>query len=429
MSSLGSRIRKRMATLAALTLPAVASSPVLHSGAAWSQVDLSEMGFDGFASASEDILVSAYESGRLETLLVGVGDQVSAGQVVATLDDRQQVLAASAAEVLAKMRGALDAAAADKLMNETRLSQIRSLAGKGLARPEELTRAEIDFEMAKARWLAAKEEITHREIEWSRATEQVRRRQVTTPISGVVAKTFVHPGEFVSPSDLTVVQVINQETLVALFNVPSSDAAGMRLGQEMKVEFVSLSASTIGKIETMAPMIDGESGTVAVSVRIDNSNGRWMAGDRCLLEPHTDRKESKSTGQVGDLLPRTPVSTVANVSDLELIVVAPGSPDASESPAASELPSSPFPFKVVIGDDKAAVSVTDLSRPAGAERSVLHVHHPSDEPGGNREPATGASANRVEDSKPMVIPYTPRVVISPQSPGSYPGKSKPWYSR
>jgi RND family efflux transporter MFP subunit len=416
-----------MATLAAMALPAVAAFPMLNAGAAWSQIDLSEMGFDGFASAADDILVSAYESGRLETLLVGVGDQVTAGQVVATLDDRQQVLAASSAEVLAKMRGAMEAAAADKLMNETRLGQIRSLAAKGLARPEELTRAEVEFEMAKARWLAAKEEITHREIEWSRATEQVRRRQVTTPISGVIAKTFVNPGEFVSPSDLTVVQVINQETLVALFNVPSPDAAKMRLGQEMKVDFISSSASTIGKIETMAPMIDGESGTVAVSVRIDNPEGRWMAGDRCLLEPPTSPgpstppNRSSKVGQAGDLFPQAFQYPTTTVSDLTTV--------ARSTTVAPRPPISPHPLRVLVGDDQTAVRVTDLSRPIPSQPKVAPMPTAAGRPSGNPAASADTSPKLGEEHRSKVIPYAPRIVTSPQSPRTSPGKSKPWYSR
>jgi len=275
---------KRLESMATTLLRLSGIALILLPGMVFAQSDIDNLGFDGFASAADDVMVSAYEAGRLESLLVKVGDRVTAGQIVATLDDQAQILGEESAATLAGMRGGVNAAEADKTLHEQRYKQLSDLASRGAARPEEVARAEVEYQMAVARWLSAREDLAHREIEWRRSVDQLRRRRVVSPISGVVAKTFVEPGEFVLPSDLTVIQVINQTSLIPQFNVPATDAMRIRVGQRVKVEFISLESTTFGVVETISPMIDGESGTIPVRVRIDNADGKWLAGDRCLME-------------------------------------------------------------------------------------------------------------------------------------------------
>jgi RND family efflux transporter MFP subunit len=259
------------------------------------QFDLSEIGYDGFAEAIDDIMVSAFESGRVESVLVKVGDRVKAGQVLATLEQTAQHIAVESAATVAAMRGSLDLAAADLALHELRLKQLKKLASEKNARPEEVDRAEAELQMSSARFLNAKEEVAQREVELKHATEQLRRRQVISPIDGVVAKVFVDIGEYVLPSDLTVVRVINSSALKAVFNVPATEATRMSVGQVVRVEFTSMARSAEGEIHTIAPLIDADSSTIPVTVRIDNTSQRWMAGDRCLMDPVVRPKPNRTS--------------------------------------------------------------------------------------------------------------------------------------
>lgn len=273
--------RLRQSAFKVLVVAVSAVSPTI----AVAQFDLSEIGYDGFAESVDDIMVSAFESGRVESVLVKVGDHVKAGQVLATLDQSPQKIAVEAAEMMAAMRGGLDLAIADRALYELRCTQLRALATKGNARPEEVARAEAELEMSVARFINAKEEIAQREVELKHAIDQLRRRQVISPIDGIVAKTFVAAGEYVLPSDLTVARIINTSGLKAVFNVPAVEATRMSIGQVVRVEFTSIARSAEGIVDTIAPMIDGESATIQVTVRIDNASQRWMPGDRCLMDP------------------------------------------------------------------------------------------------------------------------------------------------
>lgn len=288
-----------------------ASFPTLPAGA---QFDLSEIGYDGFAEAVDDVMVAAFESGRVESVLVKVGDQVKAGQVLAILEQSPQRINVQSAEIAAAMRGQLKVAEAERRLHEMRLKQLRELAGNGNARPEEVDRADAELQMAIAKYLNATEEVAHREVELKNAQEQLRRRQVISPIDGVVAKISLDPGEYVLPSELTVARVINPSKLKAVFNVPAAEAIRLTSGHVVRVEFASVSRSAEGVIETIAPMIDADSGTVAITVIVDNSSKLWTPGDRCLMDPSIRPKPRRASSILPNQLPTSPMIIVSGDS-------------------------------------------------------------------------------------------------------------------
>lgn len=272
---------------------------VAGSAQAQSRFDLSELGFDGFAEAADDVMVAAFEAGRVESLAVKVGDRVKVGQVIAVLDDDVQRLAVDAARGLASMRGTLNLTTAELTLHQLRYDQLTRLSENGNARPEEVARSKAEWEMATARHLAAQEEVKQRELELARAEQQWRRRQVISTVDGVVAKTFVEVGEYVLPSDLTVARVINTSSLKVVFNLPAAQAERMTLGESLSLTFTSSSRQTTGITELIAPLIDGESGTIAVTLRVENHQGHFAAGDRCAL----DTNRAAASGVTGQGIP------------------------------------------------------------------------------------------------------------------------------
>lgn len=237
--------------------------------------------YDGFTEPKFNVLVAASEMGRLETVEVKVGDRVQRGQLIARLDDELQRQAVVGAKIRAEMRGELEAAQAESELMKLRVDQLRSLADREMARPYELKRAIADWEIAKKQVLAAQEQITLRKHEWARYEEQFRRRRVLAPMDGVVADVFHTPGEYVSPSDPTVIRLLVLNQIVAVFNVPVDEVGRFTLGKRVTVHLSSYPKGVVGKVDTLSPIIDGESGTVEVRILIDNAEGRLRAGDRC----------------------------------------------------------------------------------------------------------------------------------------------------
>ncbi|EMI15639.1 secretion protein HlyD family protein [Rhodopirellula maiorica SM1] len=239
--------------------------------------------YDGFTEPQHDIMVAAAEVGLLLSMEVEIGDAIKAGQIIGRLDEDVQVSAVKLAELQANMRGNEDAARVEAELQRQRVGMVRTLAAKDMARPDELRRTEADLEIAEARLVAAQEQSRLRRLELERYQLQLQRRKIVAPVSGVIAELFREPGEYVSPSDPVIARLLVMDRLIGVFNVPAEEIGRLSVGTPARV-FLRSNGNTIDtKISSIAPDIDGESGTVQVRVELDNIEHQLRAGDRCTL--------------------------------------------------------------------------------------------------------------------------------------------------
>jgi multidrug efflux pump subunit AcrA (membrane-fusion protein) len=152
-----------------------------------------------------------------------------------------------------------------------------------MARPDELVRAETDLRIATARFVAAQEQLALRELELDRYKLQLERRKIRVPMDGVISEVFHKPGEYLTPGDPAVVRLLVMDKLFGVFNIPVEDTAFIKVGSPVKVYLRSTSKTLEATITSIAPDIDGESGTVQVRVELDNTDRRLLSGDRCTL--------------------------------------------------------------------------------------------------------------------------------------------------
>ena len=251
--------------------------------------------YDGFTEPAEDIMLAAVEIGRIERVLVKVGDRVEVGQEIATLESALQIFAVEYATQQSLKKGDLEAALADRSRNLHRTEQLRGLSLSGSARPDELIRAETDLQVAEARVMVATEDQMERALELKRQEVQLDRRRVLSPISGMVAKVVRRPGEYVSPGDMSIVRVISKDTLIAVFNLPTADSLRLTVGQVIPLQPRSVPRMVNGVVDSISPTIDGESGTVAIRLRIDNRDEVLLPGDRCVMNNVNKLSQARAT--------------------------------------------------------------------------------------------------------------------------------------
>ena len=250
--------------------------------------------YEGFTEPRFEIMVAASEIGRLHEVSVKVGDRVQEGDAVAKLEDRLQQSALRVAKMQASMHGEIDAALAEKRLQENRVKQLRDLATDAMARPNELKRAEADLEVAQARHTAAEEQRELRELEVNRYQIQLDRRQVIAPRSGVVAEVYHQAGEYITPSDPAVIRLLVVNELMAVFNVPADEIDRFDVDQKVDVFLRSSRVTVSGVVHGIAPAIDGESGTVEMRVLLDNRQGKLRVGDRCTVSLESQRRAAST---------------------------------------------------------------------------------------------------------------------------------------
>ena len=239
--------------------------------------------YEGFTEPKYDIMVAATEIGRLEKLLVEIGDEVEAGQIVGELENSLQQSAVQIAELQSNLQGELEGSRAELELQRSRTSLLRQLAKDRMARPDELARAETDLRIAAAKLLAAEEQLKLRKLELERYRLQLERRLVRIPMNGVISEIFHRTGEYITPTEPAVVRLLVLDKLYGVFNVPVEEIKTIQVGTPTRVYLRSQGKAVNAKVYSISPAIDGESGTVQLRVELENPKRSLLAGDRCTL--------------------------------------------------------------------------------------------------------------------------------------------------
>lgn len=198
----------------------------------------------GTVEARYRFRVGPTQSGRVAGVLVDVGDRVSAGQLLASMepiDLDARVQAQSSA--LARATAALQAARAQReevtarhTYAQAQARRYHQLAGDGLvsreaaeARVQERDMAEAALASSQANERAAQEEVGRLLAERTGAVEQRANLQLTAPREALVVARLAEPGSSVSAGQ-GVVELIDPDSLWLDLRFDQHSAAGLRAG-------------------------------------------------------------------------------------------------------------------------------------------------------------------------------------------------------
>jgi RND family efflux transporter MFP subunit len=239
--------------------------------------------FDTFLEPSEITDINSVNRDRLSLIYVKNGDRVHKGQLLAEL--RTEVLKAQLvrAEKNSRLHGIIDSARLQVRMRSESLDMLRKLEKSGNARHQEMIAAETELAVVRAQLQAAIEEQQIRELEVQIIEAEITEKKLHSPIDGVVSKVYKHESELVGGNDpqpiLTVVQL---NPLKAIFHITPDAAEQLESDKEIPVTVSEL--KTTSRLEFKSPIINPQSGTVEVHLRIDNPEMRLVSGSRCRLD-------------------------------------------------------------------------------------------------------------------------------------------------
>ncbi|CAB0151407.1 Multidrug resistance protein MdtA [Pseudidiomarina piscicola] len=140
----------------------------------------------GVVEARNAATVSAQVSGRVQQVLVDVGDNVSAGSTIVTLTSVEQY------QALAQAESELAAANANLLATQQEHDRVTKMVAQNLLSTAERDRVQANLETAKAQKTSAQAAV-------ARAQEQLSYTEVKAPYAGLVSERLVEPGELVQP--------------------------------------------------------------------------------------------------------------------------------------------------------------------------------------------------------------------------------------
>ncbi|HEX6913129.1 MAG TPA: efflux RND transporter periplasmic adaptor subunit [Longimicrobium sp.] len=206
--------------------------------------------------------VRARLEGDVEGVYVREGEVVRAGQLLARFDAGDQAGNARSADAdVAAARSELGTA-------EWTLEQNRELHREGAIPERDVRVAEQAVAAARARLAAAQARsgTTRREVGDTR---------VVAPLSGVIERRSVNPGEHVN-RNTPLFTLVRGDVLELAAAVPERAAASVRPGQA--VRFTADGAQFEGRVARMGPSVDPGSRSVTIYVQVPNQDGRLRAG-------------------------------------------------------------------------------------------------------------------------------------------------------
>lgn len=233
-----------------------------------------------FTEPYRQIDIAAPEMGVLSEILVSEGEQVTASQVLARLDDRVLEKSLEVSRVAKDASGSLRAAMSELKTTQDQLESYRVLRRSANATDREMQRATTAVAVADSKVQIVREELQIRQSEYERTLAQLENRRIKSPIQGTVVAVNKEVGEFVSPSDPVIMSLVDLMQLKAIFSVPRRIANKLRVGQLVALE-IATSTTGIGVVEFVSPTTDPQSGTVRVKIRIDNPSQTIPCGVLC----------------------------------------------------------------------------------------------------------------------------------------------------
>ena len=270
---------------------------------------LSAMGTINYLAKAE---VSSETEGILAEVKVEEGDVVQKGEIIARIDS--SLLEAQ----LERVKTDIEAAEIDlaKTENDSRkaasrleaarvgmektlaiFERYKKLASLGIATETEMDRAAIAYEKSVADYQIALEDSkalqakskqgrveAQVKLQKARADfEMIRLRlakcTIRAPIAGIVAGKKKWAGENVEPRDSVIVTLLQTQEVFAEVDVNEKSVASLRTGQEAAVMADAYSDRVLrGEVQMISPVIDFNSRTVKVKIKVANDQGLLKVG-------------------------------------------------------------------------------------------------------------------------------------------------------
>jgi RND family efflux transporter MFP subunit len=318
---------KRQSELAASAQQQEQAAPVVETVLPRPAEATNELQLPATTQAIQELVVAARTSGYVRRWLVGIGQPVRAGQLLAEIDvpeANQQLLeaqqeAAEANQNVAQGKEELAQAQATLEQSEASLKQARTnlelarvnlersktLVSQGVLSRQDLDDKQAAFDARQADVEAAQATVRSRQsaikaqqsaIDARQATSSARKataqrfadlksfQQVVAPFDGVATARYVEVGTLITPSGGTATQpglykISRLDTIRVFVNVPQSYAPAVHAGLETTVEVKELAPRKYtGKVIGTANSVDQTSRTMFAEIRVPNPDHQFLPG-------------------------------------------------------------------------------------------------------------------------------------------------------
>lgn len=272
-------------------LPAVAAVRVTRENLSGGQ------SFDAEFRPYEEIELHAKVTGFVETILVDVGDRVTNGQLLATLevpelaDDLERARA-----VEKRSQSELRKAEAE---HEQAHTNFYRLAAVDKAQPNLVAQQDIDLAQAKDRAAEAALETARQQIlvakaEAKKLQTMMSYTEITAPFDGVITKRFADRGALIhggGTSSTPLVQLSENSRLRLVFPVSVSAVPKIRVGDPVEINVEALNRTFAGNVSRFTRRIEMATRTMEVEAEVTNKDLALVPGMYASVTLQLDHRD------------------------------------------------------------------------------------------------------------------------------------------
>lgn len=201
--------------------------------------------------AVQEATIVSKVRGIVQNLQVEEGDYVTAGQILAKIEDDQY-----------RIESERTKATMDRLYNDYQRN--KELFDKGLISAEVYENSRYEYESQKSAYELAQLNYDYTSIK--------------SPISGVISERFIKVGNMIG-TDQQVFVVTDFDPIQANLFIPEHERSKMKVGQRTELIADAIPGKVFaGKIERISPTIDPQTGTFRVTVYLDDNNDLLRPG-------------------------------------------------------------------------------------------------------------------------------------------------------
>ncbi len=205
-------------------------------------------------------------AGRVEKLLVHLGDRVEKGQPLLLLNSPD----------LGQARADYVKARSGLAQSQKTYARQKDLNEHGIGAQRDLEQAEADRTVAQSELERTRKRLEQLGVDVDAAPGPL---VVRSPISGRVVDLAVTGGEFKNDPNAVLMTVADLSTVWLTASVQEKDVRRVKVGDQATAVFSSYPDERfVGKVFSVADLLDLDTRTVKVRVAMDNAEGRFKPG-------------------------------------------------------------------------------------------------------------------------------------------------------
>lgn len=266
--------------------------------------------FTGSLLPKSQFVVAPKVGGRLDRLLVNIGDRVKRNQLVARLEDDVY------SQEVEKARAELEVAKANLVESQSALAiaerefeRAKALSQKEVMSQSGLDTANAKYDAAVANFRVAQAVVTSREsslktVQVHLTYTEIRASWESGDTPRVVGERFVDEGSILRANE-PIVSVLDLSSVICVINVIEQDYFRVREGQQATITTDAFPGKTFtGKIARIAPLLQENSRQARVEIDIPNPDEILKPGMFVRVEIRFDNIKNATVIPVAALTKR-----------------------------------------------------------------------------------------------------------------------------